>query len=120
MALVELQNVEKVYRLGETRVHALRGVDFSVAEGEFIAVWGPSGSGKTSLLNLIGVIDEPTSGTVHIGGEDVAGLSENQKADLRNRRIGFILCEWRLSTLGSAPGKVEQEKSGRLRCHSRL
>ena len=101
-ALVELQAVEKTYRLGETRVAALRGVDLSVEAGEFVAVWGPSGSGKTSLLNLIGVIDEPTAGTVRIAGEDVAGLSENRRADLRNRRIGFIFQSFNLVPVLSA------------------
>ena len=102
MPLVELQHVEKVYRLGETRVHALRGVDFRVAEGEFVAVWGPSGSGKTSLLNLIGVIDGPTEGAVRVRGEDVAGLSENRKAELRNRHIGFIFQSFNLVPVLSA------------------
>lgn len=102
MALVALQGVEKEYRLGETRVRALRGVDFEVAPGEFVAVWGPSGSGKTSLLNLIGVIDDPTAGTVTVAGEDTAGLSENRKAELRNRRIGFIFQNFNLVPVLSA------------------
>ena len=96
MALVELRGVTKVYRLGETRVHALRGVDLAVEPGEFVAVWGPSGSGKTSLLNLIGVLDEPTEGSVSVMGREVAGLSENAKADLRNRHIGFIFQNFNL------------------------
>ncbi len=96
MALVELRGVTKVYRLGETRVQALRGVDLAVEPGEFVAVWGPSGSGKTSLLNLIGVLDEPTEGSVSVMGREVAGLSENAKADLRNRHIGFIFQNFNL------------------------
>ena len=102
MALIELAGVEKTYRLGQTEVRALRGVDLAVDEGEFVAVWGPSGSGKTSLLNLIGVIDEPTSGSVRIAGEDVAGLSENYKAELRNLRIGFIFQNFNLVPVLSA------------------
>lgn len=102
MPLIELHGVEKTYRLGETRVHALRGVDFTVEAREFVAVWGPSGSGKTSLLNLIGVIDEPTAGSVRIAGEDVATLSENRKAELRNRRIGFIFQGFNLVPVLSA------------------
>lgn len=102
MALVSLRGVEKEYRLGETRVRALRGVDFEIAAGEFVAVWGPSGSGKTSLLNLIGVIDDPTDGTVTVAGEDTAGLSENRKAELRNRRIGFIFQNFNLVPVLSA------------------
>ncbi len=96
MALVELRGVTKIYRLGETRVQALRGVDLAVEPGEFVAVWGPSGSGKTSLLNLIGVLDEPTEGSVSVMGREVAGLSENAKADLRNRHIGFIFQNFNL------------------------
>ncbi|MEW6489804.1 MAG: ABC transporter ATP-binding protein [Thermodesulfobacteriota bacterium] len=102
MALVSLRGVDKEYRLGETRVRALRGVDFEIAPGEFVAVWGPSGSGKTSLLNLIGVIDDPTAGTVTVAGEDTAGLSENRKAELRNRRIGFIFQNFNLVPVLSA------------------
>ena len=62
MSLIELRNIKKDYFLGETRVHALKGIDLTVEDGEFVAVWGPSGSGKTTLLNLIGAIDEPTQG----------------------------------------------------------
>jgi putative ABC transport system ATP-binding protein len=102
MALVELEAVEKVYRLGETRVHALQGVDLSLSEGEFVAIWGPSGSGKTSLLNLVGVIDDPTAGVVRIEGIDASRLSENQKAELRNRHIGFIFQSFNLVPVLSA------------------
>jgi putative ABC transport system ATP-binding protein len=102
MPLVELRNVEKTYRLGETEVRALRGVDLVVGEGEFVAVWGPSGRGKTSLLNLIGVIDEPSVGTVSIGGQAVAGLSDDQRAELRNRKIGFIFQNFNLVPVLSA------------------
>jgi putative ABC transport system ATP-binding protein len=102
MALIELAGVEKTYRLGETEVRALRGVDLAVDEAEFVAVWGPSGSGKTSLLNLIGAIDEPTAGTVRIAGEDIAGLSEDRKAELRNRRVGFIFQNFNLVPVLSA------------------
>ncbi|GAB6062262.1 ABC transporter ATP-binding protein [Deferrisoma palaeochoriense] len=121
MALVELEGVEKIYRLGETRVHALRGVDLRVDPGEFVAVWGPSGSGKTSLLNLIGVIDEPTRGSVRIGGQDVAGLSENRKAELRNRHIGFIFQSFNLVPVLSAlenvmlPLQIRGEPARRVR-----
>jgi putative ABC transport system ATP-binding protein len=102
MPLIELQAVEKTYRLGEMRVPALRGIDLAIDAGEFVAVWGPSGSGKTSLLNLVGVIDEPTAGEVLIAGEVVRGLSENRKADLRNRRIGFIFQSFNLVPVLSA------------------
>jgi putative ABC transport system ATP-binding protein len=102
MPLIELESVQKIYRLGETEVHALRGIDLSVDEKEFVAVWGPSGSGKTSLLNLVGIIDEPTAGSVRLAGEEVAGLSENRKAELRNRHIGFIFQNFNLVPVLSA------------------
>ena len=91
MALIEMKHIEKDYRLGETTVHALRGIDLAIEEGEFVAVWGPSGSGKTTLLNLIGTIDEPTSGELRIDGYDVLNLSDNRRTELRNEDIGSVL-----------------------------
>lgn len=90
MPLIELKNVEKTYRLGETTVRALRGVDLAMDAGEFAAVWGPSGSGKTTLLNLIGAIDEPTTGEVFIHGKNIKTMSDNKRSELRNRTIGFV------------------------------
>lgn len=102
MSLIELKKVEKIYRMGETNVPALRGVDLTVGRGEFVSIWGPSGSGKTSLLNLVGIIDEPTSGEVRVAGEVLSGLNENQKAELRNRHIGFIFQNFNLVGVLSA------------------
>jgi len=102
MPLIELSKVEKIYRMGETMVPALRGVDLTVERGEFISIWGPSGSGKTSLLNLIGIIDEPTAGAVTVAGEALTGLSENRKAELRNLHIGFIFQNFNLVGVLSA------------------
>jgi putative ABC transport system ATP-binding protein len=96
MPLIELHNVSKNYYLGETTVHALRGVDLAIDRGEFAAVWGPSGSGKTTLLNLIGIIDKPTSGKIMFDDHEVIALSDNQKADLRNRAVGFIFQQFNL------------------------
>ena len=90
MSLVEMIDIKKDYLLGETSVHALRGIDLSIDKGEFIAIWGPSGSGKTTLLNLIGAIDEPSSGQLFVEGREVVRLSDNMRAELRNRAIGFI------------------------------
>src|SRR5512143_2047765 len=90
MNILEFKNVRKDYRLGETVVHALRGVDLSVGKGEFIAVLGTSGSGKTTLLNLAGAIDDPTDGEVVIDDRDISRLTDNQKAELRNGTIGYI------------------------------
>jgi putative ABC transport system ATP-binding protein len=90
MALIEMQNIKKDYFLGETVVHALQGIDLQIDKGEFVAVWGPSGSGKTTLLNLIGAIDEPSTGNLAIAGKEVRSLTDNQKSELRNETIGFI------------------------------
>ena len=96
MALIELASIVKDYALGQTKVHALRGVDLNIDRGEFAAVWGPSGSGKSTLLNLIGLIDQPTSGTVSVDGRSLAGLSDSQRATLRNRSIGFVFQNFNL------------------------
>lgn len=102
MNILEFQNVKKDYWLGETTVHALRGVDLAVEEGEFIAVLGTSGSGKTTLLNLGGAIDDPTEGKVLINGQEVAGLSDDHKAELRNRTIGYVFQNFNLVSVLSA------------------
>ena len=90
MHLVAMIGVTKAYRLGETVVPALRGVDLTVNRGEFAAIWGPSGSGKTTLLNLIGTIDLPSSGCVRFDDQDVADLSDDERTDLRNQAISFV------------------------------
>jgi putative ABC transport system ATP-binding protein len=90
MTLVEMSGIKKDYILGENIVPALRGIDLTVDGGEFVAVWGPSGSGKTTLLNLIGTIDEPSSGELIIAGENVDRLSDNRRTALRNKSIGFV------------------------------
>lgn len=89
-ALVELRNIHKIYRLGETEVPALRGVSLTIHRGEFTALVGASGSGKSTLLNIVGTIDSPTEGTVFWEGRNVAELSEQSRASLRNRKIGFV------------------------------
>jgi len=96
MSLIEMRNIKKDYFLGETKVHALKGIDLTIAHGEFVAVWGPSGSGKTTLLNLIGAIDEPTQGDLFIKDNEVASLSDDQRTELRNRFIGFIFQNFNL------------------------
>lgn len=96
MALIEVQNAKKIYQLGETEIQALRGVDLSIEGGDFVAVWGPSGSGKSTLCHLMGVIDEPTSGTILFDGEDVSKLGDDQQSELRNRKIGFVFQSFNL------------------------
>ncbi len=89
-ALVELQGVTKIYRLGEVEVPALRGVDLSVLPGDFLALMGPSGSGKSTLLHVLGLLDRPTAGRVLWEGADVTRLNGGKLAELRGRRIGFV------------------------------
>ena len=95
-SLVEIKNVHRTYQLGESNVHALRGIDLSLKRGDFTAVIGASGSGKTTLLNMVGCLDEPDLGQIIIDGKDVSQLSENQRSDLRNRKIGFIFQSFNL------------------------
>jgi len=90
MEVIQLQDVTRVYRIGEVETHALRGVNLTIGEGEFTTIVGPSGSGKTTLLQLIGCLDKPTSGRVLLKGEDVTKLSGSKRADLRRGTIGFV------------------------------
>jgi putative ABC transport system ATP-binding protein len=90
MSVIELQDVTRVYRIGEVETRALRGVTLTVEDGEFTAIVGPSGSGKTTLLQLLGCLDRPTDGTVRLKGQDVSQLNANQRADLRKGTIGFV------------------------------
>ncbi len=96
MAIVKLENVEKVYPLGKTEVHAVKGVSFEIEKGDFISIAGPSGSGKTTILNMIGCIDVPTSGSVAIDGQVTSGLSDRKITSLRHEVIGFIFQSFNL------------------------
>jgi len=90
MSVIELQDVTRVYKIGEVETRALRGVNLTIEKGEFTAIVGPSGSGKTTVLQLMGCLDRPTGGTVHINGQDVTRLKPNKRADLRKGTIGFV------------------------------
>ena len=117
MNILEFHNVKKDYHLGETIVHALRGVDLTINKGEFAAILGASGSGKTTLLNLAGAIDDPTEGSVMINGQDVSALSDNRKSELRNQTIGYIFQMFNLISVLSALENVMlslQIRGGRL------
>ena len=107
MALIELRDLSKTYDLGEVKVHALQGVSLDINEGEFVALIGPSGSGKSTLMNTLGCLDRPTKGSYRLAGEQVAGLSPDELARLRNRRIGFIFQNFNLLSRTTALENVE-------------
>ena len=94
--VIEMRNITKSYEMGIQVVHALRGVDLSIKTSEFVAIMGPSGSGKSTLMNMIGVLDVPNSGSYILDGEDVSVLSSDDRARIRNRRIGFVFQQFNL------------------------
>ena len=106
-AIVETIDLHKTYMSGGRPLEVLKGVNLRVEEGEFMAIMGPSGSGKSTLLNMIGALDRPTSGEVHINGVNINKLNDNQVADLRNREIGFIFQFFNLIPRMDAQGNVE-------------
>ncbi len=107
MPLIELRDVYKVYQLGETEVRALNGVSLDIERGEYAALLGPSGSGKSTLMNTLGCLDRPTSGTYTLDGEEVVSMSQDQRAKLRNRQIGFVFQNFNLLARTSALENVE-------------
>lgn len=104
--VIETQNLHKTYK-GVVPVHAVDGVDLTIESGEFTAIVGPSGSGKTTLLNIIGGLDTPTEGTIHVNGTDISGLSNNELIDFRLRNIGFVFQAYNLIPVLTAKENVE-------------
>ena len=107
MPLIQLRNVTKIYDLGEVKVEALRGVSLEMDEGEYVALVGASGSGKSTLMNLVGCLDQPTGGSYRLAGQEVADMSGDARAKIRNERLGFVFQNYNLLARTSALENVE-------------
>jgi putative ABC transport system ATP-binding protein len=105
--LIQIEGITKMYQMGEVQVHALRGLSLEVQAGEYLAVMGSSGSGKSTLMNMIGLLDRPTSGSYRIQGTEASQLSRGKLADLRNRKIGFVFQQFNLLPRMCARRQVE-------------
>jgi putative ABC transport system ATP-binding protein len=105
--VIQAENLTKIYKMGQVEVHALNGLSLQIARGEVIAIMGPSGSGKSTLMNIIGCLARPTSGEYILDGEPVARLSNDQLADIRNRKVGFVFQSFNLLNRATALANVE-------------
>jgi putative ABC transport system ATP-binding protein len=105
--MIELKDLRRTYRKGAENIHALDGVSLNIGPGEFLAIMGPSGSGKSTLMNIIGLLDRPDAGSYRLEGDDVSGLSSDQRAAIRNQRIGFVFQSFHLLPRTTAVENVE-------------
>ncbi|MEQ9824533.1 MAG: ABC transporter ATP-binding protein [Puniceicoccaceae bacterium] len=105
--IIEIAGVRKIYNLGQTQVRALDGVDLKIFPNDYVAIMGPSGSGKSTMMNLLGCLDTPTEGVYLFGGEDVADMTDDELADIRNRRIGFVFQSFNLLPRATTLRNVE-------------
>jgi len=105
--LIQLEDIEKIYKVGETQVNALRGLSYSINEGDFVAIMGPSGSGKSTLMNILGCLDKPTAGKYFLEGEEVSTLDKNRLAGIRNKKIGFVFQTFNLLSRTTALENTE-------------
>lgn len=105
--VIQAENLTKIYQMGEVEVQALQGASLQVRRGELLAIMGPSGSGKSTLMNILGCLDQPTSGQYHLEGVDVAQLDDNKLAEIRGQRIGFVFQSFNLLPRTSALANVE-------------
>ena len=105
--VIDMKNITKVYRIGDIKVNALRGADLTIKEGEFVAIMGPSGSGKSTLMNIIGALDIPTSGSYFLEDVDISKLNDNQLAEIRNNKVGFVFQTFNLLAKSNIMGNIE-------------